>query len=448
MSPCDQGQVFSPAGPAALLLADALNTGLGAFLLVFGLLGLAVTLGAGAFWLTRRRGAEMLLAPPPRSLPPAAPAEPVALSSMPAPSVAPVAPAAPVSPPRDARAAQAPPAASDPGGLACAALCAWLTARTDEADMWTAFDQLVRETLTEQLGATRIRCYHVRAGADLLTPISQRGKGAPLNPPSAREGLLAHVATTGKEYAAGEPGNGPLVEQLAAQESEPWAWVWPVWNESGAAGLIAVGRLQNGALRPTTRRALGPLLSLCWQYVACNETLRIVQRTDKGSGVLTRNDFFTLAARALDESYHANEPVVVTVLALEGLRRLDDHGLWRQRDALIEQLGNAIPRRLRSDDLVGRFADDRFVLLLRRLDTGLGRLITEKMLGAATECLGRLAADDRPLALRAGVVGSALERPALDTLLIAAFDAVERARKLKLDVVSGDITEMSTPPSS
>ncbi len=329
----------------------------------------------------------------------------------------------------------------------CTVFHAWLADAGEGPEVWASFDQLVRETLTEHLGALRVRCFNVQPGQDTLQPIRQTDKPAPPAGPSAREGLLGHVATTGKEYAAGDPTHGPLLDDLASQSADPWTWVWPVRRRTarGAStiGLIAVGELRDpAALSPEARRTIGPLLSLWWLHVAALARLHVVQRTDQASGVLTRNDFFAVAERSLTNSYGGNEPVVVAVLALEGLRRLDDTRCWRERDALIVRLGQLIAARVRSDDVVGRFADDRFVVLLRRLDSGLGRLIAEKMLAAARTCIAQLGALEGRINLRMGLAGSGFAQPPLSSLLAAAFDAVERARKenvaLAADAVRAD----------
>lgn len=304
----------------------------------------------------------------------------------------------------------------------------WLTEYEDRTDVWPAFDQLAREMLTDSLGATRVRCYHLRAGSETLQTLSQADNGAAVGP-SAREGVLGHVATTGREYVAGDPAQGPLLEHLAAQNAETWSWAWPVRGPEGTVGIVAVGPLHDPTvLTRTVRKTVGQLLTLYWQHVACLEQLYTIRQTDQASGVLTRQDFLGLATRSLAESYAANEPVVVAVIVLEGLRRLDDEGCWQARDALIEQLGRIVLRRVRSDDLVGRFADDRFVILLRRLDSGLGRLIAEKLLSEANECLDGMEQIRDWARLRVGLAGSGLGRPALDALLAASFDAVTRAR--------------------
>lgn len=330
----------------------------------------------------------------------------------------------------------------------CEGLYRWLGECEEQPDLWASFDQLVRELLGEHLGAARVRCFHIYPGCDTLAPIAQRSHGttAPLKGPSTREGVLGHVVTTGREFVASGATAGALLENLAAVGEDSWEWVWPIRaageSEAPAApaverpplsgsvvGVMAVAHLHDAArLAPTLRQTVGRLLSMAWHQVGGLDRLRVLRRTDPASGVLTRHDFFTLATHALADSYRENEPVVVAVLALEGLRRLDDTGQWRQRDALIEQLGPVIARRVRSDDLVGRFADDRFVLLLRRLDSALGRLIAEKVLAAAAQTVATLDGAQSPVRLRVGLAGSGLRKPALDELLVGAFHAVEEAR--------------------
>jgi GGDEF domain-containing protein len=327
----------------------------------------------------------------------------------------------------------------------CQAFQVWLGQQEEHDELWAGFDQLARELITEHLGATRVRCYHVGPGCATLTPAAQYGPDNSASGPSARAGLLGHVATSGREYASDDPACGQLLEDLAAQHEERWAWVWPVRDGETTVGLVAVGPPGDSALFTPERRAtVGALLNLLWQHVGCVERLRVVERTDRASGVLTRNDFFTLAEHGLKDSYQANEPVVLAVLALEGLRRLDDRGQWRLRDALIERLGRLIARRVRSDDLVGRFADDRFVVVLRRLDSGLGRLIVRKMLDEAHGCI-RGSATGLPveLQLRAGLAGSGFAQPGLESLLVSAFQAVEEARRQNVEIIS-DLEEHGT----
>jgi GGDEF domain-containing protein len=126
------------------------------------------------------------------------------------------------------------------------------------------------------------------------------------------------------------------------------------------------------------------------------------------------------------------------VLSLEGLRGLDDRGLWQQRDALVENVARLVCSRLRSDDVAGRFSDDRFMLLLRRLDSGLGRLIIEKLVSAIDEFLaGRTCGvAPAPIRVRAGLAGSGQRQVSLSTLLVSAIEAADLARRQDRSVCS------------
>lgn len=317
-----------------------------------------------------------------------------------------------------------------PGERILAAFCGWLAEHEGRSDAWTSFDQMVRETLAEHLAAARVRCYHVRPESETLLTLAQAEIGDTPSGPSARAGVLGHVATGGKEFVARDAACGALVHDLADEAGDGWSWVWPIRCDNATVGMIAVADLQDpDLLTGELRQTVGQLVSLCWRQVGCHERLRILRQTDQATGVLTRNEFFTLAERALADSYEQNEPVVAVVLALEGLRRLDDTQCWTERDTLVERLGHVLATCVRSDDLIGRFADDRFAVLLRRLDSGLGRLIAEKMLTASNECVGEMGSIRAQVRLRVGLSGSGFARPPLEQLLNESLDAVARARR-------------------
>ncbi len=405
------------AGPAVGRLLSELAWRAARDVEVWAVLALAAWTLVAMHWVGRRRTSPPLAGPAPSDARP--------------PASAPATPAPPV----PAAAALAPSVfAPGPAERLVAGFRQWLAEQDDRADLWRSFDQFVRESLHSLLGAAHIRCFHVRPDAEVLVPLVGGVEAAGAPPPAARVGLLGHVVTTGRPYAVGDVRQGPLVAELAAQTAERWAWIWPVCSEGRTCGLIAVGDGGVGALSAAVQEALGPALSLCWDCVAARVALAEARKRDRASGVLTRADFFEQAGRALAESHALGEPLVAVVLVLEGLRRLDDSGRWRERDALVERTGRVLVERVRRDDVVGRFADDRFVLLLRRLDSALGRLIVEKLLHALRD----VAAACAGVQARAGLAGSGLARPDLNALLATAFAAADRARQSGVALV-GDV---------
>jgi diguanylate cyclase (GGDEF)-like protein len=304
----------------------------------------------------------------------------------------------------------------------------WACQWQEDPARWTAFDRFVREQLYSTLSATRVRCYHIiEQGASLesLSP-SREPFAASL---SAREGIYGYVISRGYRYIRHDELLGPAVHQLADQSPDPPMWCFPITYDHGVHGLVSVG-----AIRPRAAadigllESVGGVVSLLWCRLADHERIVVTGRTDQGSGVLSRARFFEQAERALADGFASHEPSLAVALTLEGIRRLDDTGLWEPRDRAITAAGQALHSKLRSDDVVGRFADDRFVVLMRRLDTSLGRMIAHKLLQAVQESLAAADPCLRDVVVRCGLAGPGQKQPTLQELLSKAFNAVNRAR--------------------
>lgn len=311
---------------------------------------------------------------------------------------------------------------------------------------WLPFDRWIRDTLGQFLDAQRVRCFHVRE--DRGRPVSLTNDLDDTFPSSGSiPGLIDHVTASGRRFVRGAPGNGEMVERLtdewpgtgdAAQGSSFLSrapdWVLPVRDAKQTIGLIIAGELNPETLVDLgLLQAVGHLLELYWRHVRQADALAIAQRTDRASGVLNRIDLTALADDVFRESASEGEPLVVVVLSVEGVRRLDDRGEWKLRDWLMQQIGAQMRRRLRSDDLIGRFSDDRFVAVLRRLDVALGEMIARKILAAVRETLGQQPAIGENIALRCGLADRGNER--FDTVLVRAFDALLAARTRHEDIV-------------
>lgn len=302
----------------------------------------------------------------------------------------------------------------------------WWSAQDTETCLWSAFDLFVRETLLDIAGAKRVRLFHVAENGEFLRSLAHdaRSSSAAIAPTA----LMGHVLNLGRAYVQGDWSHGPMVDRLASEsarqslnslqlpepgcgpgapgprpvlEQGPVAWMFPVFcltssegtgGEEAAArrgvGLVVVGDLPEASLSDRSMLdGLSQLISAFWLHVRDYEQLRIARRTDRGSGVLNRTDFLSTGEAATSEARREGEPIVVMAVAVEGLRRFDDLGLWTLRDRIILEVGRVLRRKLRNDDLVGRFSDDRFVVLLRWLDVGLGRLIAEKVIGWVREAV-------------------------------------------------------------
>jgi GGDEF domain-containing protein len=315
----------------------------------------------------------------------------------------------------------------------------WAERRDKATCIWAGFDRWVRDALHEAVGARRVRCYRRLEGGGNLISMSNEAEEAVVLA-STSPALLDHVIATGRPYFRQDPENGEMIERLAGtvgQDRPAGApeWLLPIRRDGDTIGVVVVGEFE--APRPLTSgqlRAIANCLELFWCHVAQTDALSIARRTDPGSGVLNRLDLSAEADRVTREAADDGEPVVVLALSVEGVRRLDDEGRWDLRNWVMQQIGVEMRRKLRSDDLIGRFNDDRFVALLRRLDLGLGQLIAGKLLESVA---ARLSTDPRvgsTVKLRCGLAGGADEP--FEPILQRAFDSLQQARAAGQDLLA------------
>ncbi len=307
----------------------------------------------------------------------------------------------------------------------------WMAGWDQAGYPWTSFDNHIRELVRLLTGLQRLRCYRISESGE-LHPMSSEHQTEPVN--ASSNGLMTHVVTTGRRFIAGTPSAGPLVQELAGAGASPLAWAVPIRDRNVSIGLMTA----EGAGRPGSEAQLqmvADLVEELWLHVHHLDLLRVARHTDRGSGLINRTDFLGSLKATLEQCYQLNEPVVVMVVCLEGLRGLDDASQWAKRDELIEAVGQTIANGIRKDDVVGRFSDAQFVALLRRLDLSLAELICRKLLGSMAKVIAdfELGSWVTP---RAGLSGSGFARPDAEALLRQAISALQRARTQDLLLVS------------
>lgn len=319
----------------------------------------------------------------------------------------------------------------------------WLAEWDRREPPWASFDTHIRELLLKWTGANRIRCYHF--GVD--------GRLCPLNGTDAgdsvirtMDGVLAHVLATGQRFAAASAANGPMLQQMAAEATAPVAWAVPIREQDKSIGLITVETFEQDQVKAKRLDLAADLIEQFWRHLHEADDLRVARLTDSASGVLNRLEFLSVLNETVESSYELYEPVVILTLSVEGIRRLDDAGKWDQRNEVIELVGHMIHDRLRQDDVVGRFSDELFVAILRRLDVPLAELIARKLIDAIEEPLGK-SAIEHSLAIRVGLAGSGWGHDPGQELLTKSLDALKGARteRVQIGVRSPDPATQEQP---
>ncbi|HUU85760.1 MAG TPA: diguanylate cyclase [Phycisphaerae bacterium] len=309
----------------------------------------------------------------------------------------------------------------------------WLEANRHSLDPWPEFGEFLRSVLFDLCGATHVYPYRILSEGDRLVPLRAVEPGDLPDVVSARRGIVGHVSTSGVSYIAGDAAHGELVDHLAEECGEQIAWCFAIQRGPGKIGLVKVGELDKSAQRdPVFLELVGRLIGQFWTTLGDVCRSRTAELRDPASGLHTREPFLVEADRTLAEAYAHGEPVVLTVLTIEGMRALTDSGDWQLADALVAEVSHLLQERVRAEDRLGRFDDSRFVLLLRRVDSALGTLIVEQLLGR----LVNLCVDPRwamvrgTIKARCGVAGSGTEQPTLSELIIRATAQCDEARRL------------------
>lgn len=312
----------------------------------------------------------------------------------------------------------------------------WMSEWSSESSRWIAFDRFIRTGLHDAVGAEGVRCFRVTvAGSALESLVPARGKLHALIP--ADQGVFGTVLETGHA----------LVRSTDAESINEAVWCFPILDGAVRRGVVSVARMTATASdHAPLLDMLAGVISLLWNRLCDREQLAVARETDDRTGVLTRANFFRVAETALSDGYTEHEPAVVMAVALEGVRGLDDRGLWEQRDALVSSVGTAIRARLRSDDVVGRFSDDRFVALMRRMDLPLASMIADKLMTAIRAMLADDATHGGGPIARCCITGPAWGDHSLRELISTALTGISRGRKQGEDTVVADLRDASHAP--
>ena len=313
----------------------------------------------------------------------------------------------------------------------------WLAEHRGDVDPRPSLGEFIRTTLYECCRATHVKPYRLSSDGDELVALREPDPFSPTRRISARVGIVGHVVTTGRSYRAGDRTQGELVGALADGSGESIAWCFAISRGTQRLGAVIVGRLdidpeRNRALLGATQR----LIAQFWCMLDEAVHARAADQYDPVSGLHTRPAFLEAARQTIGESYASGEPVAAVVIALEGLRSLNDSGRWEMADELVCEVSAYLRGKVRMDDRLGRFDGSRFILLLRRVDSELATLIVRQIITRLTTLCGDSARWRTAVHVRCGLAGSGTEQPDPRTLISRALTESQRARTEGLTIAS------------
>lgn len=301
----------------------------------------------------------------------------------------------------------------------------WMAELDQEQPPWPSFDSHLRELLGDLTGAKRVRCYDLNVAGE-LAPLNGADPGQG-NSASLDDALVNHVLVTERRFFSHSPTSGEMIRELAAGSDKPYAWVVPIRSRYRTCGLITAEGFRDNAVLESRLDLAADLAEEFWAHLIKAEGLRLASQIDRPSGVMDRVEILSVLDQTVERCYAENEPVVMLALTVEGIRSMDDGGYWETRNGVVKIIGKTMRDRLRHDDVIGRFSDDRFIGVLRRVDVSLANLIAHKIVAAADREL-RAEFPETTLTLRAGLAGSGLRQVPPQELLLEAFEAINEAR--------------------
>jgi GGDEF domain-containing protein len=283
--------------------------------------------------------------------------------------------------------------------------------------------------------ATHVRPYRILSEGDALVPLRTIDPAGREEFKSARQGIHGHVATHGKTYVVDDPTQGELVRKLARVSDDVPVWCFVIRQGPRKIGLVAVQGWSGSQPDRELLNSMELLINQFWSTLTEVCRSRTADRMDSPTNTLTRESFLEEAQEVAKESYAAGEPIALVVFA--------DNGRWDLATDVIRETSKTLRNRLRPDDVLGRFDDSRFVLLLRRVDSALGSLIAGQLVSRLSASPLTVALQEYNGGIRCGIVGSGGASPSVTELVTRSVRLCHDARLNDLCVASDVVHEVS-----
>jgi diguanylate cyclase (GGDEF)-like protein len=230
----------------------------------------------------------------------------------------------------------------------------------------------------------------------------------------------------------------PLVVSVLAGASGVVLAAWVLvmkWRHNRLA-VLAESLLRGSTPSPSAPSG-GGRLGLALHGLATRiAALEEIATTDQLTGVLNRQASLRRLAGELDRSSRYGSPVTVALADIDHFKRVNDTYGHAAGDIVLRHVAQLIRSDLRSNDVIGRYGGEEFLLVLAETDVA--------QAGAAAEKLRRLVGrtpvtlpdgDELAVTISIGVAAGAGDGLRLDTITRDADTALYAAKSLGRDQV-------------
>ena len=144
--------------------------------------------------------------------------------------------------------------------------------------------------------------------------------------------------------------------------------VWFAWHDVIELRVMAVGGAMYliAAIRATLnygefwRRTF----TLSWELRQAHDRVDLLARTDELTGVNNRRAFSELAGQALEHARRYNRPLALVMFDIDRFKAVNDSLGHAAGDRVLQAIGKAVRRAVRTPDIAGRLGGEEFAVLL------------------------------------------------------------------------------------
>ena len=252
---------------------------------------------------------------------------------------------------------------------------------------------------------------------------------------------------SGRTHVVDDMRTGPLCTHLPSPAPRAYLCT-PLVAQGDALGILYLGFTARGRLSPeplteSKRRVAATVaeqIALGLANVRLREVLRSQSIRDPLTGLFNRRYMEETLEREVRRAQRAGRPMAVLMLDLDHFKRINDDFDHDAGDALLREIGAALLRNLRREDVACRFGGEEFVLVLPEASLADAERRAEELRGE----IKRLRVSDKgrllgPVTISVGLAAYPEHGLASDALLHAADAALYRAKREGRDrVVIGE----------
>ncbi|HKZ07177.1 MAG TPA: diguanylate cyclase [Methylomirabilota bacterium] len=309
-------------------------------------------------------------------------------------------------------------------------------------EAYAVIERVLKELFRGEAGAV----FACSASRNLIEAVARWGPA-----PQSTAGVFAieecWALRSGRTHVVDDMRTGPLCTHLPTPAPAAYLCT-PLVAQGDALGILYVGFVARGRLAPAPlseakRRlaaAVAEHVALGLANVRLREMLRSQSIRDPLTGLFNRRYMEETLEREVRRAQRAGRPMAVLMMDLDHFKRINDDFDHDAGDALLREIGAALLRNLRREDVACRFGGEEFVLVLPEASLADAEKRAEELRAE----IKRLRVSDKgrllgPITVSIGLAAYPEHGLAGDALLHAADAALYRAKREGRDrvVISG-----------